>query len=70
METLLGDELVASGAIDEVLPYLEASFGDDTRIDYGTGHELNFVAWLCCLSKVGVFEKDDLSNLVLRVFVW
>lgn len=56
-------------AIVELVPYLAASFGDPTRIDYGTGHELTFVAWLFCLAKLGFLQPDDLANLVLRVFV-
>lgn len=31
--------------------YLLASFGNPTRIDYGTGHELNFFCYLFCLVK-------------------
>ncbi len=30
----------------EVARYLSASFGDRQRIDYGTGHELNFICFL------------------------
>jgi serine/threonine-protein phosphatase 2A activator len=38
-----------SAAIPEVAKYLEKSFGDRKRIDYGTGHEVNFVAFLYVL---------------------
>lgn len=31
----------------ELVPYLLASFGHPSRIDYGTGHETTFVVWLC-----------------------
>ena len=40
----------------ELTPYLTESFGNATRIDYGTGHETNFMTWLYCLSRIGVFE--------------
>ena len=56
------------GAVVELVPYLTESFGNATRIDYGTGHETNFITWLYCLSRIGVFEPPDLPALVLRVF--
>jgi hypothetical protein len=34
-------------AIVELAAYLCVSFGHETRIDYGTGHETNFVIFLC-----------------------
>lgn len=57
-----------SGAVVELVPYLLDSFGNTTRIDYGTGHELNFVTWLYCLSRLGLFGPEDAAALVLRVF--
>jgi serine/threonine-protein phosphatase 2A activator len=56
-------------SIIELQPYLEASFGDPVRIDYGTGHELSFTAWMLCLATIGVFAKEDQPNLVLSIFV-
>lgn len=38
-------------AAQELAPYLGDAFGNQTRIDYGTGHETTFVLWLCCLFK-------------------
>lgn len=38
--------LVPEAAIPEVSRYFVESFGNRRRIDYGTGHEANFMAWL------------------------
>lgn len=65
---LLGAELHAQGASEELGVYFGESFGNQTRIDYGTGHELNFVAWMAAMHKIGVFIDDDLTCLVLDVF--
>ncbi|POS86330.1 PTPA-like protein [Erysiphe pulchra] len=55
-------------AIDEISSYLLQSFGNYTRIDYGSGHELNFILWLLCLYQVGIILPSDFSTLVLVVF--
>lgn len=34
-------------AIKELTAYFCDSFGNQTRIDYGTGHETSFIVWLC-----------------------
>ena len=36
----------------EVAPYFLDSFGNPTRIDYGTGHETNFCVLLYCLARL------------------
>lgn len=53
----------------ELVPYFTDSFGNATRIDFGTGHETNFAAWLYCLAKLGALEEEDYQALVSRVFV-
>ncbi|BDA45850.1 Serine/threonine-protein phosphatase 2A activator [Coccomyxa sp. Obi] len=57
-----------AGAAVELAPYLADSLGNQTRIDYGTGHETTFCALLCCLAKLGVLTEADLQALVTRVF--
>ncbi|KAJ3218645.1 Serine/threonine-protein phosphatase 2A activator 2 [Dinochytrium kinnereticum] len=52
----------------EVSTYLLNSFGNRKRIDYGTGHEAHFIAFLLCLEKIGLITKEDYPALVLRVF--
>ncbi|XWW95668.1 hypothetical protein V2A60_003635 [Cordyceps javanica] len=42
----------------EVASYLLGGFGSAQRLDYGTGHELSFVAFLGCLWKLGHFTTD------------
>ncbi|KAH0455508.1 hypothetical protein IEQ34_015540 [Dendrobium chrysotoxum] len=64
---LTSDEL--RPAADELLPYLLDSFGNASRIDYGTGHETNFAAFLYCLARLGLIKEEDYPALVTRVFV-
>ncbi|ODQ51161.1 the Pp2a phosphatase activator Ypa1 Ptpa1 in complex with model substrate [Saitoella complicata NRRL Y-17804] len=56
-------------AMPELLPYFTGSFGSGQRLDYGTGHELSFAAFLCGLYLLGVLRpgQDD-AALVLLVF--
>ncbi|EAZ00181.1 hypothetical protein OsI_22186 [Oryza sativa Indica Group] len=57
-----------AGAEAELAPYLLDSFGNATRIDYGTGHETNFAAFLYCLARLGLITEADYPAVVLRVF--
>ncbi|KAI0019574.1 serine/threonine-protein phosphatase 2A activator 2 [Xylariomycetidae sp. FL0641] len=61
--------LSSDDAIAEVETYIDQSFGNRTRIDYGSGHELNFVIWLLCLYQLQIVTKSDFKALVLKVFV-
>ncbi|KAI1299095.1 rotamase PTPA-2 [Xylaria venustula] len=61
--------LPSDAAIAEAETYLNQSFGNRNRIDYGSGHELNFMIWTLCLYQLGVINKSDFKPLVLRVFV-
>lgn len=55
-------------AIPEIKVYLEESFGNGTRIDYGTGHEMSLVMFLCCLYKIGYLNKEDNVATVFLIF--
>ncbi|XP_072935676.1 serine/threonine-protein phosphatase 2A activator-like [Epargyreus clarus] len=55
-------------AIPEIKVYLEESFGNATRIDYGTGHEMAFIMFLCCLYKIGSLQIDDNIATVFLIF--
>lgn len=50
--------------------YLGNSFGDRERIDFGSGHELNFLCFLLCLDKLCFFPKSHEldKSVVLLVF--
>ena len=67
LESLLKD-LVPAEYIAEVGTYLNCSFGDRTRIDYGTGHEANFMCFLLCLYKLEVLATSDDTAVVIKVF--
>ncbi|KAJ9535099.1 hypothetical protein OSB04_un001823 [Centaurea solstitialis] len=58
-----------SSATVELSPYFTDSFGNSSRIDYGTGHETNFAAWLYCLARLGIITEEDYQAVVVRVFV-
>lgn len=45
--------------LDELTPYLMGGFGSAQRLDYGTGHELSFLAFLGCIWKLGGFTDTD-----------
>ena len=57
-----------SRAIPEIKEYLVDSFGSYERIDYGTGHELNFYVFLYCMCKIGIYGVDDYKELINKVF--
>ena len=56
-------------ARQELAVYLQESWGNAKRIDYGSGMELNFLCWLLGLVKLGILDlARDAEALVLRVF--
>jgi len=55
-------------AAPEIWPYLTASIGDKTRIDYGTGHEQMFVCFLAVLARLSFLKMEDAEVLALYVF--
>ena len=55
-------------AAEEVSDYLVCGFGNQTRIDYGTGHEAAFASFLCCLYKLRVLTPADQVAIVNKVF--
>ncbi|CCA73849.1 related to RRD1-Resistant to Rapamycin Deletion (protein phosphatase 2A regulator activity) [Serendipita indica DSM 11827] len=57
-------------AIPLLMPYFMSSFGDFTRLDYGSGHELSFAVFLMGLTLVRFFKPtpDEERHLVVTVF--
>lgn len=56
-------------ALTEVGTYFTESWGNRTRIDYGSGHELNFMSFLLCLNQLHVITKEVYPAVVLKVFL-
>ncbi|KAJ1547516.1 Serine/threonine-protein phosphatase 2A activator, partial [Nowakowskiella sp. JEL0078] len=59
-----------SDAVVELVPYFIGGFGHQIRLDYGSGHELSFVAWLCCLELLDFFDDNDYLAILTRIFVF
>ncbi|GAA6032304.1 hypothetical protein JCM8097_008109 [Rhodosporidiobolus ruineniae] len=51
--------------IAELSVYFCECWGNRTRVDYGSGMELNF---LLCLQKLGVIKPEDSTAVVIKVF--
>ena len=60
--------LPSQSSIEEVSTYLHHSFGNRQRIDYGSGHELNFVIWILCLERLSLLPTSTFPELALVVF--
>lgn len=48
-----------ASAASEIELYFLGAFGSSQRLDYGTGHELSFLAFLGCIWKLGGFERTS-----------
>ena len=59
---------ILNGIIDELNGYLLGSFGDYTRIDYGTGHELTFICFILILVELRIFRRNDYNSIILKIF--
>lgn len=68
-----GEGEESTRAVDELKAYFLGGFGSAQRLDYGTGHELSFLAFVGCLWKLGAFKDgnqggDIERDIVLGVF--
>ncbi|XP_039496119.1 serine/threonine-protein phosphatase 2A activator [Drosophila santomea] len=55
--------------VNELGVYLSGSFGSSTKIEYGTGHELSFLFFVCALFKAEILNlEEDLAASALVLF--
>ncbi|GEQ69740.1 hypothetical protein JCM33374_g3414 [Metschnikowia sp. JCM 33374] len=52
----------------EIQEYFVEAWGNRTRIDYGSGHELNFMLFLYSLQVSGVLVVGDYTAVIVKVF--
>ena len=57
-----------SGLALELKNYLLDCFGSYQRLDYGTGHELNFLCFILVLFCCGYYKETDFSAIVVHIF--
>ena len=53
---------------EEIKPYILECFGNCKRIDYGTGHELNFFCVLIILTEIKWFPADSMQQQLQILF--
>jgi serine/threonine-protein phosphatase 2A activator len=66
MKDILPEHL--QDAAIELATYFYNSLGNKVRIDYGTGHETAFMAWLYCFYTLGLIGPTDFQAIVFKVF--
>ncbi|BGP17847.1 Serine/threonine-protein phosphatase 2A activator 1 [Rhodosporidiobolus nylandii] len=63
------DPVLAASLSPELSFHLLTSLGSPQRLDFGTGHELSFLAYLTLLFRLGVLDERDEQAAVTRAFV-
>jgi len=66
-ETILSPKFIPKNIIIELKTYFLDSFGNQFRLDYGTGHELNFFCFLLILYKSKVYTEKDFPYLIFKI---
>ncbi|XP_017037504.1 serine/threonine-protein phosphatase 2A activator [Drosophila kikkawai] len=55
--------------VNELGQYLSGAFGSSTKIEYGTGHELSFLFFMCGLFEAKILRREqDLAASALILF--
>ena len=65
----LPKNLIDQGAVKELAPYIYTSFGNDIRIDYGTGHETTIIIFFLLSYKLQLYYASDLSVVVSTEYI-
>ncbi|KAF8477108.1 hypothetical protein BDZ91DRAFT_12605 [Kalaharituber pfeilii] len=60
---------IREDAVEEVKRYFCESWGNRTRVDYGSGHELNFLCWILCFRQLSLLPTCTYSSLVLHLLL-
>ena len=68
MNSVLKLENIPKNLVLELKSYFIDSFGNPSRMDYGTGHELNFLCFLYVLYKADLYTENDFPFLALNIF--
>ena len=58
MSEKIKEQKTKESIVEEIQVYLVDSFGNPTRIDYGTGHEMAFVMFLSSLFMIGALDRE------------
>ena len=66
LDKLLPEKI--KGAKEELYRYIAEGWGSDSRIDYGTGHEMSFMYFCWALYRLGFCNSDELEQLVRCLF--
>ena len=53
----------------ELVCNLQCAFGNEVRLDYGTGHETSLIVFFFCVYKLGLITTEDLKAFILSSFV-
>lgn len=56
------------GLVDELRYYFINSFGSATRLDFGSGHELSFVAFVGGMMEYGIMDEKTPGSDILAMF--
>lgn len=65
-----------NGLLDELQYYIENAFGSKIRLDFGTGHELSFLAFISSLDYLQLWDSEEETPIdqnkfsIDLIFIW